>query len=396
MKVPKIAKAMNDIDSGLVESAANVTAKKTGNVWIKWVAVAAAFVLIFSGVMAFMNSGSKPTAVIALDVNPSIEIEIDKDSEIVRVIPLNEDAKVVLGDMNFEDVNLDVGINAIIGSMLKNGYLTVDKNSILVSVSSKDGEKAEQLKSKISKEIEAMLAAGNIDASVITQSFETGDPEDGVSAAKKALIKKIINAGVRDSKGNIYTFEKLKSLNINELKLILESKLANVEGIVTEGSASEGQYIGRENALQTALTHANITKENSRCIEVEFDFENGKMIYDIEFKSGEYEYDYEIDAVSGEVLFTDKELDDHHGEQEADHDHIIPDGNYIGKEAALEKTLAHAGLTSQSVYALEIELDKERGMVVYEIDFKSGNYEYEYEVDATTGEVLKSEKEIDD
>ena len=42
------------------------------------------------------------------------------------------------------------------------------------------------------------------------------------------------------------------------------------------------------------------------------------------------------------------------------------------------------------------EFDRDDGRAVYEIEFKHGAYEYEYEIDALTGEVIKSEKDIDD
>ena len=35
-------------------------------------------------------------------------------------------------------------------------------------------------------------------------------------------------------------------------------------------------------------------------------------------------------------------------------------------------------------------------MIVYEVEFKSAGCEYDYEIDAKTGEILKAEKDIDD
>ena len=68
---------------------------------------------------------------------------------------------------------------------------------------------------------------------------------------------------------------------------------------------------------------------------------------------------------------------------------------YIGKEAAIAAALAHAGLTRNAVRGLECELDRENGVMVYEVDFESGIYDYEYDIDATTGKILKSKKELD-
>lgn len=45
---------------------------------------------------------------------------------------------------------------------------------------------------------------------------------------------------------------------------------------------------------------------------------------------------------------------------------------------------------------MDIELDDEDGMLVYEVEFKSGNMEYDYEIDAASGTILKHEAERED
>jgi uncharacterized membrane protein YkoI len=68
---------------------------------------------------------------------------------------------------------------------------------------------------------------------------------------------------------------------------------------------------------------------------------------------------------------------------------------YIGNEAAINAALAHAGLKRTEVRDLKCELDRENGIMVYEVEFESGLFDYEYDIDATTGKILKSKKELD-
>ena len=42
----------------------------------------------------------------------------------------------------------------------------------------------------------------------------------------------------------------------------------------------------------------------------ELDKENDKVMYEVEFKQGGYEYNYYIDATSGKVLHYEKEFED--------------------------------------------------------------------------------------
>lgn len=67
----------------------------------------------------------------------------------------------------------------------------------------------------------------------------------------------------------------------------------------------------------------------------------------------------------------------------------------IGKDAAIAIALAHAGLKRDAVRDLKCELDREDGIMVYEVEFESGAYDYEYDIDAKTGKILKSKKELD-
>ena len=71
-------------------------------------------------------------------------------------------------------------------------------------------------------------------------------------------------------------------------------------------------------------------------------------------------------------------------------------GDYIGYESALEAALSHAGLDSTQVSGTEVEMDCENGVIIYEVEFKHGGQEYDYEIAASTGEIIQSEKDIDD
>ena len=61
---------------------------------------------------------------------------------------------------------------------------------------------------------------------------------------------------------------------------------------------------------------------------------------------------------------------------------------YITKEEALDAALTHAKLHKNDVSDIEIEIDKEYNRVIYEIQFDTGFKEYEYDIDATTKEII--------
>lgn len=73
------------------------------------------------------------------------------------------------------------------------------------------------------------------------------------------------------------------------------------------------------------------------------------------------------------------------------------DKEEIGMEAAKKIALAKAGLTEQDGFWKEEKRDREDGLVVYELEFVSGNKEYEFEINAHNGIILEYQQDtIDD
>ncbi len=405
MKRSKITRAMDHIDDSLIAQAAMDTqsSRKGGSPmkgkfnWKQWTAVAAMFVLLVTGVVLISQNVGAQGAIVALDVNPSLEIEVNAKGRVEEVIALNEDAEIVIGTQDFHNVPLDVTINALIGSMLQHNYLNENQNSILVSIDAKSSHKANDLQKTLSESIAQLLQNQNINASVITQTYdkdETHDNNSGVSAAKACLIKRIVEAGLTNADGVVYTYEELVALTVNELKLILDSKGIQVGGLASTGTASDGNLIGTEQALAIALAKSAVTKEEVVGLEVEFDF-NKKfkaMVYEIEFHVGDMEHEYEIHGVTGEIL-EEKVKSDREDDKDED-EATLPEGA-ITIENALAAAYAHAGVSAEDAREVEWEVEKERGKVVYSIEFKSGMTEYEYAIDVMTGEIVTHEWELD-
>ncbi|MBR2328659.1 MAG: PepSY domain-containing protein [Clostridia bacterium] len=375
-------------------------------------AIAAALVLCiggFAGYSAYANLAVD--SVIELDVNPSIQLEVNSKERVIAVSPLNEDAKIVVGDMDFKGSDVDVAVNALIGSMLRNGYINDMANSILLSVNNDDPAKGADLQSRLSEEINTLLQTDTFEGAVLSQNI-TADQElnalaqqHGITAGKAKLVQQIT------AQNAMHTFEELAPLSINELNLLSSS--AGLENVNSVGSASDKAYIGEAEAKAAAVAHAGVKEAEITRYEVEMDYERGTMVYEIEFHHNGREYDYDIDAVTGEVLWSESERDDDYRsakqpqnsqnqqpqEQQNSQQQSKPapaEDGYIGKEAAKAAALAHAGLSEAQVSRMKCELDREDGRVVYEIEFKCDGMEYEYEIDASSGSVLKYDKERDD
>lgn len=67
----------------------------------------------------------------------------------------------------------------------------------------------------------------------------------------------------------------------------------------------------------------------------------------------------------------------------------------ITAKDAKEAALKHAGLDESQVRDVDVDLDRDNGKLIYEVDFNSGNTEYDYDIDAETGEVISADKSMD-
>lgn len=431
------------------------TKKRKGTV--KYVAAAAACLVLLIGGSLGWNAyrlSYRIASTVSLEVNPSVQIMVNEKERVLEVKALNKDGEIVIGGMDFSGSDIDVAVNALIGSMLRNGYLNELANSILISVDNKDPAKGTALQERLTKEVSDLLEADGFLGAVLSQtltensSLQQQADQYGITLGKAQLIEQILNS----TQG--HTFEELAPLSINELNLIVETAGSNMDKVSASGNASDKAYIGEMKARKIALAHAGISESSITVYTMDMDVENGVMVYEIEFVYEGYEYEYDIDAQTGEIVKNKKEIDDdtwgapdekfvpqssdstdsvedhyfgtdpsynyHHSEP--DHDEMYYGGHHedphhggtyyngngsgggnsantsavITVDQAKEIALSHAGQTVDAVYFAKAKQDYDDGLLVYEIEFIAGNTEYEYEINAQTGDIVKNKKEAAD
>ena len=196
--------------------------KRQPRVWQICAAAAAVLVLIIGGAF-FISNPNAVDSVIGLDVNPSLEISINKNERVLSVTAVNDDALNILDGMDLAGTDLKVAVNALIGSMYTNGYISENQNSVLVSVKSGSQERGEALKQELLAYVESALKDKQVEGAVVSLNIAQSDTLGqlaqswGVSQGKATLIEAILAA---DPSQNA---EELAKLSINELNLLAQS-----------------------------------------------------------------------------------------------------------------------------------------------------------------------------
>ena len=368
------------------------TKKTTKRKWTSLIAACLAVMLLGGGGL-FYQRANAVASVVSLDVNPSIELKVNRSEKVLVCTPLNEDAKAILADMgngaDLKGAKLDVAVNAIVGSLVRNGYLDSISSAIMISVEDKDTARAEKLQRELSSTVDGVLQTSEAKAAVLTQTLtqdagrEQQARENNISTGKAALVNHVL------ALNSALKFDALAKLSVEELKDLAEA-------------GAPAMPIGMDAARTAAEEHAGTTALDSVTAEVDSELDESPAHYEVELHTAWGEFEYLVDAYTGKVISGQKDL---LAAVSASNETTKPSGQKpapsgtvqdIGYAKAKSIALNHAGLSENQAYDMDIELDDEDGKLVYEIEFKSGNMEYDYEIDARTGAVLKHEVERDD
>ena len=365
-----------------------MTTKKTANrKWATLVAACLAVILLCGGGV-FYQQAHAVASVVSLDVNPSIELKVSRNEKVLVCTPLNEDAKAILADMSngadLKGAKLDVAVNAIVGSLVRNGYLDSISSAIMISVEDKDTARAEKLQRELTSAVDGVLQTSEAKAAVLTQTLtqdaarEQQARENNISTGKAALVNRVltINPSLK--------FDALAKLSVEELKDLAEA-------------GAPAMPIGKDAAAYAAEQYAGSTALDSVTAEVDSELDESPAHYEVELHTAWGEFEYLVDAYTGKVLSGQKDLLATAPAGDETAKPTVPSGGAdIGHAKAKSIALNHAGVSENEAYDMDIELDDEDGTLVYEVEFKSGNMEYSYEINAASGAILKHEAEIDD
>ena len=366
--------------------------KTTKRRWTTLVAAGLALMLLGGGGL-FYQQANAVASVVSLDVNPSIELRVNRDEKVLSCTPLNEDAQEILEDMgggaDLKGAKLDVAVNAIVGSLVRKGYLSEISSAIMISVEDKDSARAKKLQQELTSAVDGVLRTNESKAAVLTQTvtqdveLERQARENSISTGKAALVNRILalNSSLR--------FDALAKLSVGELKDLAEA-------------GAPAMPIGRDAAAYAAEQYAGTAALDSVTAEVDPELDESPAHYEVELQTAWGEFEYLVDAYTGKVLSGQKDLPT---TVSAQNEAAKPSGQKpapsgtaqdIGYAKAKSIALNHAGVSESKAYDMDIELDEEDGKLVYEVEFKSGGMEYDYEIDAATGTILQQEAEKDD
>jgi len=392
---------------------AMTTKKKTGKIWKAAVAACLALLLMGGGGGAYYYQACAVASVVSLDVNPSIELKVNRNEKVLSCAALNEDAAAVLLDMDggadLVGTKLDVAVNAIVGALVRAGYLDSISSAILISVEDKDQSRAEKLQEELRTIVDQALghdSGTEILSQVLTEEPAAEDPTQaflekyaGISKGKMSLIMKVMQMNGTDQTNSTTALDQLCALSVEELSGLLEHEITEIPIGKSAACWNAQEYAG------TLVLSSVVAGEN----DVDPEFGASRPHYEVELHTpwGK-DFDYLVDAFTGEVYSGKADILDLERNAQPDDPNAAviggadgptailtaPTPSYIGTDVAKKAALDHAGVAEADAVALYVNSDWEDAH--YDVEFYVGGYKYECEIDMLTAAVLKFEKERDD
>ena len=341
------------------------------------VAACVALVLVVGGIF-YYRGNLMVDSLVDLDVNPGIELLTNQKNRVLEAYATNGDGDKVLSGMDLHNVDLQVALNAIVGSMVQQGYMTKDTKGVLVTVQNKDQKKAETLRKLVVKEMEIALSTEDMNAAVFHQviSIQNNNAsafarKNNISLGKAVFVLNLAN------KARSLDAKELAKMKISEIAKLVADKNIDIRDII-EYDSDDSLWENIADAIEDInegdddYIVATTQQGSTQAVQVQ---------------------PTETQAAVAQTQAQTQPQTQAQTQPQTKQQTQAQVSQRISADKAKAIAFGHAGVSAGQVRELSVEYDDDG---VYEIDFKVGNMEYDYEIGAVDGSIRKADVEQDD
>lgn len=252
-------------------------------------AAAVLLLVIFSSVGLYSWFSVK--AVVSLEINPHLSLSLNRFEYVLQAQALNDDAAELLEDLSLERLKLDTALDALMGAMNRKGYLKPGA-TVSIFVDGKNEEYNQHLYEQIGESLEPF-----------TENLQTA-PASGEQSSVSETAPSPDQPSVSE------TAPSPDQPSSNE-KIPAQTPSSSAESTPKEEETAPpdtAAAITAEQAKQIALQYAGLDGSDVVWEKAELGEEDGVLLYELEFRLQNTEYDCEIRA-DGTILTFEQEQD---------------------------------------------------------------------------------------
>ena len=323
-------------------------------------AACVALVLLVGGIF-YYRGNLMVDSLVDLDVNPGIELLTNQKNRVLEAYATNGDGDKVLSGMDLHNVDLQVALNAIVGSMVQQGYMTKDTKGVLVTVQNKDQKKADNLRKLVVKEMEIALSTEDMNAAVFHQVISSQNNNASAFARKNNIsLGKAVFVLNLANKASSLNAKELAKMKISEIAKLVADKKIDIRDII-EYDSDDSLWENIADAIE--------------------DINEGDDDYIVATTQQGSSQAVQVQPTEAQTAVAQTQAQTQVAPQR------------ISADKAKTIAFGHAGVSAGQVRELSVEYDDDG---VYEIDFRVGNMEYDYEIGAVDGSIRKADVEQGD
>ena len=163
-------------------------------------------------------------------------------------------------------------------------------------------------------------------------------------------------------------------------------------------------FISKNEVKDVVANNMSVNSSDLYFESIDFEFDNS--VYEVEVYYQNRDYEYKIDAKDGKIIYTDFNTTDSITNDNSSNNNNNNSNNSstngstnnattasITVDEAKNIALTNANLTEDTVSLLRTEQEYDDGVLVYEIDFTHGDYEYDYKINANTGDIISYDRD---
>lgn len=256
------------------------------------------------------SSPATVNTLVYLDTESSIELQLDANGNVLGCSATNANGEPLLPNIRLQGMDMQTALSTIVGSLYVKGDLGAERNSVLISVDTRNAGDSGELLSSIKNHVNEVFADSNMQCSIIAQNVETNEElqrrarEQGISVGKMALVDKLM--GSLDNVDSLDEKE-LATLSIKELNLIYSMRPNRTDRPWTDVvSGKVNGYIGEKEAISAVAEYLQTSEDKIWRYELfvaPSKIDPRVLVYriSIQLQNDEKIYKYEVDCVTGEV-----------------------------------------------------------------------------------------------
>lgn len=214
VKSTKVDKDLTPVYDEIYGEDANTTLVKNNRYSIiGFMGAALLMLLLLSWIMPVIARWFSPESLVvsrlSIDINPSIELMLDRNNEVVMAIAKNHHAEVLLHDENLKGMSAESATERIVSLALKTGYFDLSEtedvvNAVMMSVDCDDEKRQTETLNKVKKCVSNFYMVNQLYGVVLTQFASKTDFIDTIAT---------LDVSVSDADKQIMQSYSIRNLN---------------------------------------------------------------------------------------------------------------------------------------------------------------------------------------